>query len=159
MNELVLRNRQRTRPVNVRLLRRLALALIADHLQLRRFALGIYLVDGRKITHLNEQYLNHGGATDIITFDYADAYQPGEAFGDLFICVDVAMEQARTFGTTWTDELARYVVHGLLHLQGFDDREPVARRRMKAEENRLFKEMAAEFPLAQLARPRRSRTP
>ncbi len=158
MNELVLRNRQHTRPVNVRLLRRLAVALINDHFQLRRFALGIYLVDAPGITRMNERYLNHEGATDIITFDYADTFQPREAFGDLFICIDVAMQQARTFGTTWTDELARYVVHGLLHLQGFDDLEPVARRRMKLEENRLFKVMAAQFPLAQLARQGRTRT-
>ena len=49
------------------------------------------------------------------------------------------MKQAGEFGTAWPEELARYVIHGLLHLHGYDDLEPAKRRVMKREENRLVK--------------------
>jgi probable rRNA maturation factor len=67
--------------------------------------------------------------------------------GEIFICVDDAIAQARRFRTTWTSELVRYAIHGVLHLLGHDDSRPDARRKMKREENRLVKEMARRFPL------------
>jgi rRNA maturation RNase YbeY len=70
--------------------------------------------------------------------------------GELFICLDDAVKQAREFRTTWQEELARYVIHGLLHLRGFDDLEPAARRVMKREENRLLRRAGRAFTLAQL---------
>jgi ssRNA-specific RNase YbeY (16S rRNA maturation enzyme) len=48
--------------------------------------------------------------------------------------------------------LTRYLLHGLLHLHGFDDLTPAARRRMKREENRLLREAAREFVLSRLAK-------
>jgi len=91
---------------------------------------------------LNWQHLQHEGPTDVITFGYADG---GKVLhGELFICIDVAVEQARQFRTTWQDELMRYVIHGILHLQGYDDMEPAKRRIMKRAENRLLKQLPAE---------------
>jgi probable rRNA maturation factor len=73
--------------------------------------------------------------------------------GELFLCLDDAVKQAREFHTTWQSELVRYVIHGLLHLCGHDDLNPSARRRMKREENRLLREIAKQFPLARLGTP------
>ena len=66
--------------------------------------------------------------------------------------MDDAISQARQFGTTWTSELVRYVIHGVLHLLGHDDVRPVTRRKMKREENRLLKEIARRFPLRKIGR-------
>lgn len=77
---------------------------------------------------------------------------PDSLNGELFICVDDAVKQAREFRTTWQSELARYVIHGLLHLCGHDDLSPEPRRKMKREENRLLKLAAKEFSLSKLAR-------
>jgi rRNA maturation RNase YbeY len=55
--------------------------------------------------------------------------------GELFICVDEAVLQAKKFKTSWQSEIVRYLVHGVLHLLGHDDFKP-ARRKMKREENR-----------------------
>ena len=76
--------------------------------------------------------------------------------GELFICLDDAVKQAREFGTTWQGELARYVIHGLLHLCGHDDLSPAPRRVMKREENRLLKATAAGFKISRLALARKS---
>jgi probable rRNA maturation factor len=66
--------------------------------------------------------------------------------------VDEAILQARRFRTTWQSELVRYLIHGVLHLFGHDDHHAVARRKMKREENRLFKSLSARFALSRLAR-------
>jgi probable rRNA maturation factor len=69
----------------------------------------------------------------------------------MFICIDDAMAQARQFRTSWQSELARYIIHGILHLRGFDDIRAADRRKMKREENRLLRETSRLFPLSKLA--------
>ena len=74
----------------------------------------------------------------------------GPLCGEIFICVDDALAQARRFRTTWQSELVRYLVHGVLHLCGYDDQSPPARRKMKREEARLLRQLANRFPLRSL---------
>jgi probable rRNA maturation factor len=150
-------NRQRTRKINLRLLKQVAQALFAE-LELEKAEIGICLVAAPEMTRLNETFLRHAGSTDVITFDYSvpkpRARDPRpEIHGEVFMCADEAVVQARKFGTSWQSELVRYLVHGTLHLTGHDDRRPAVRRRMKREENRLLEKLSRRFALAQLARP------
>ena len=62
-----------------------------------------------------------------------------------------AVQQAREFNTTWSSEVVRYVVHALLHLQGYDDLQPAKRRVMKREENRLLRALERQFDLGEVA--------
>jgi probable rRNA maturation factor len=78
---------------------------------------------------------------------------PLPLFGEIFISVDDAVAQARQFRTTWPAELVRYVIHGILHLRGYDDLTPAARRTMKKEENRLLSGVRRGFPLSKLKAP------
>jgi rRNA maturation RNase YbeY len=71
--------------------------------------------------------------------------------GELFICVEDAVRQAREFGTNWQSELVRYAVHGVLHLLGYDDLKPDLRRTMKRAENRLVRGLEKSFLLAELS--------
>ena len=150
---IVIANRQRTRPVNVRRLKMIVAALF-DELQIQGGELGINLVGAREMTLVNETFLKHRGSTDVITFDHADAGHlgpPPALHGELFVCVDEAIVQARRFRTGWEPEVIRYIVHGILHLRGHDDREAGRRRKMKREENRLVRWLAGKFSLAQIA--------
>jgi probable rRNA maturation factor len=154
------------RPVRVeaRLLRRIAWAALdllpsgtRSRPAPRQHEVAFHLAGDRRMAALNEQHLGHGGPTDVITFDYgvpvpSPAAGAAGLRGDVFIGVDVARRQAREFGTTWTAEVVRYLVHGLLHLQGYDDLEPAARRVMKREENRLVRALAIRFDFRRLAR-------
>jgi probable rRNA maturation factor len=154
---LFIKNSARAFPIDTRQLRWLTRELLRDLLWIEDFDLGIYIVRASKMAEINQTYLQHRGSTDVITFDYSDSEirnTPGapEIHGELFICIDDAVAQARQFRTTWQSELARYVIHGILHLRGFDDLNPVARRKMKREENRLLKEIARRFPLRKLGR-------
>ncbi|HEV2453507.1 MAG TPA: rRNA maturation RNase YbeY, partial [Verrucomicrobiae bacterium] len=68
--------------------------------------------------------------------------------GEIFVCVAEAERQAKLFGTNWRSELVRYVVHGVLHLMGHDDLQPVARKKMKRVEGRLVRELSRLFALS-----------
>ena len=149
---LVFKNRQRVRRVDTALLRRITRWLLEESPGVRDFQLCIHLVGAVEMARVNEMFLQHAGSTDIITFDHSEAGPPDSLHGELFICLDDAVKQAKEFKTSWQSELTRYVIHGLLHLRGFDDRKPAARRAMKKEENRMLRETSREFSLARLAR-------
>jgi probable rRNA maturation factor len=165
-------NRQRTKKINTRLLRQVTEALLGE-LEIKNAELGINLVAAREMTLINETFLKHEGSADVITFDYAipaaalvkarrrTSSGKNRAFtsaatdlhGELFVCVDEAIVQAKKFRTSWQSEIARYIVHGILHLLGHDDLKSNLRRRMKREENRLLRRLSNKFSLAQIARP------
>jgi probable rRNA maturation factor len=149
-SNLSVRNRQRTRPVDCRLVARVTRTLLRDLLQRNSFDLTIYLVGAPEITRLNEEFLQHRGPTDVITFDYGDTAAPELLSGEIFICLDEAAKQAGRFRTSWQREMLRYVVHGILHLCGYDDRTARARGRMKRQEDRLVKQLTERFQIQQL---------
>ena len=156
-------NRQHVQKINLRLLKKIADALLAE-LEIQKAEIGICLVAAPEMTQLNETFLKHKGSTDVIAFDYAETGRAGSPLpadgahgvtrptilGEIFICVDEAVLQARKFSTSWPSEVVRYIVHGVLHLLGFDDSSAGARRKMKREENRRLREITHRFPLSKL---------
>lgn len=152
--ELSVRNHQRVCIVNVPLLRRIARWLLVECLGLRQFNLSVQLVGEAMMAQLNEKFLQHEGSTDVITFDYGEV-DATELHGEIVICLDDALKQAREFRTTHAGEVTRYLIHGLLHLRGHDDLNSAARKKMKREEDRLLREAARYFSLADLMPPRR----
>lgn len=143
--ELRVRNRQRTRHVNLPPLRR----MIEQLLEETEFDLTVHLVGPKEMARLNQKHLGHEGPTDVITLDYS-VEPAGSIAGEIFVCLEVAAVQAREFRTTWQAELMRYVIHGVLHLQGYDDLQTNKRRRMKRAENRLLKRASQRFSLSKL---------
>lgn len=85
------------------------------------------------ILGVNREYLGHDYYTDIITFDYCE----GDVLsGDLIISVDTVRANAAEYGAaSFEEELSRVIVHGLLHLIGFDDHTDAERKEMRAQEN------------------------
>lgn len=153
---LLFTNLQRARRLNPRGLKAITEAALAD-LGIAEANLTFYFVGAKKMSEINEGHMHHEGPTDVITFDYGDLVTPGlkpsKLIGEIFICPDVAVIQAREFRTTWQAEIVRYIVHALLHLCGYDDLKPAARREMKRHENRLVRLLARRFKLATLSHP------
>jgi len=85
-----------------------------------------------KILEVNKEYLNHDYYTDIITFDYSEN---GVISGDIFISLDTVRTNAEKFGESYSKELYRVVIHGILHLCEIDDKAPGARKVMEKNEN------------------------
>jgi len=123
---ITVHNRQRRWRVDAQQLARLA-GRAVECIGNSQAELSIVLVSDRGMAPLNEQFHHVAGPTDILTFDYGDA-------GELIISVDHAVAQARRYRTKPSRELALYVVHGLLHLAGQDDRTVAQRRKMRAAE-------------------------
>ena len=84
------------------------------------------------ILDINQKYLQHDYFTDIITFDYSEG---GRISGDLFISVDSVRENSVEYGTEFEDELHRVIVHGILHLIGYDDHTEDEIKTMRSKED------------------------
>jgi len=172
IGDLSLQNRQRARNIDLLLLRRIIKTLLLDLLPPIDFELGIHLIATAEMTRLNEAFLHHAGSTDVITFDHTKAVAqdspsvtkgqsrvvggraptPLKLQGEIFISLDEALAQSRKYRTSWQSELIRYLVHGVLHLNGFDDSLSADRAKMKREEDRLLCELNRRFALSKLDR-------
>jgi rRNA maturation RNase YbeY len=81
---------------------------------------------------LNQIYLKHQTLTDIITFDYNE---DNNIAGDIFISIERVKENAIIFGNTFSDELHRVMIHGIIHLLGYKDKKSSERLAMRAKED------------------------
>jgi probable rRNA maturation factor len=88
----------------------------------------VLLISNRRMARLHRQFLGKVGPTDVLTFEH----------GEIFISAEMARDQARSFRSSLGQELRLYVVHGLLHLHGFDDRDQVEARRMARMERQIL---------------------
>ena len=88
----------------------------------------ILLVSDRRMAELHRRYMNQAGPTDVITFQH----------GEIFISTDMAQRNATRFENSFARELHLYIVHGLLHLHGFDDRDPASARRMESVQRKIL---------------------
>lgn len=84
------------------------------------------------ILDVNMKYLQHDYFTDIITFDYCEG---DRLSGDLFISIDSVRENAKLYNTEFNEELNRVMVHGILHLIGYDDHTQKDQKLMRTKEN------------------------
>jgi probable rRNA maturation factor len=83
--------------------------------------------------HLNKKYLQHDSLTDIITFDYSENINQLES--EIYISIDRVRENSRQFNTSFSSELNRVMIHGVLHLLGFKDKTEDQQQKMREKEN------------------------
>jgi probable rRNA maturation factor len=136
--EIVLRNLQRKISVNVAELEEFTGNAMQRSLQLhprkrtdlrKLNEIFIWLVSDRRMALLHWKFLGQSGPTDVLTFQH----------GEIFISVDTARRQARAFENPLLRELKLYIVHGLLHLHGFDDQTPAEARRMRNAQEKILR--------------------
>ena len=136
--QISVRNLQRTFAVNVTALQefgrralRLCSRLKSQKRNGGRFPdeIVVLLISERRMAALHRRFLNKPGSTDVITFQH----------GEIFISVSTARQHARQFGTSTAREMQLYIVHGLLHLLGYDDQTSGQRERMRAAETTVIR--------------------
>lgn len=101
----------------------------------------IVLVDDEHIKTLNRKYLGRSGATDVISFGFENVMEerlPERILGDVVVSTERAFFRAAEFGKDISEEICLYVIHGVLHLIGFDDERKTAAQRMRREEERML---------------------
>jgi probable rRNA maturation factor len=135
--EIVVRNRQRTVEIDIAALQEFAQQALRlcflihrnEPTQLKRLReIFVLLISNRPMARLHRQFLRKAGPTDVMTFEH----------GEIFVSAELAHDQARRFGSSLGQELRLYVVHGLLHLHGFDDRNEVEARRMARMQQKIL---------------------
>src|SRR5438128_12385819 len=136
--EVSVRNLQRTIPVNVGDLEKFAAKAMRCCLRLhnqkatdltRLREVFIWLISDRRMASLHRQFLGKTGPTDVLTFQH----------GEIFVSVETARRHAHRFGKSLAYELRLDVVHGLLHLHGFDDRNEIEAQKIEAMQRRILK--------------------
>ena len=136
--EIIVHNLQRKISVNVAELEKFAGNAVQHSLQLQRrqrtdlrklSEIFIWLISDRRMALLHRKFLGQSGPTDVMTFQH----------GEIFISVDTARRHARAFENSLLRELKLYIVHGLLHLHGFDDQTPSQAHKMKAAQERMLR--------------------
>ena len=136
--EVTVHNLQRKISVNVAELEKFADNAVQNSLQLRKGRqtdlrasreVFVWLISDRRMALLHRKFLGELGPTDVLTFQH----------GEIFISVDTARRHARAFGNSLLRELKLYIVHGLLHLHGFDDQTPSEAHRMKVAQQKILR--------------------
>jgi probable rRNA maturation factor len=129
-------NRQRAVLLNLKSLQEFAARALIECLKIQKRKLGaladlpevsVVLVSDKRIAEIHREFMNDPTPTDVITFDH----------GEIVISAQTAKRQARQFGTSLADELRLYLVHGLLHLSGFDDKTARGAADMKRVQEKL----------------------
>ena len=117
-----------------------------SRLKVRKWLKSVVELEGKKVgdisivfcsdeylLKMNNDYLNHDNFTDVITFDYNVG--GSVIYGDIFISIDRVRENANTLKVSFSDELHRIIVHGVLHLLGYPDKSRAERVAMEEKEN------------------------
>ncbi len=94
--------------------------------------LGIILTGQAEVCRLNQQFRGVDYDTDVLSFTLNDG---ADVDGEVYVNVDFARQYHRTHGAVFQDELCRYVIHGVLHLLGYDDSNPEGAHRMRRMED------------------------
>ena len=99
-------------------------------------SLPINFISSKEISIINKKYLNHDNSTDIITFNYSG--KKDNLDGEIFISYDDAKNNSVKFNNSLAEEIFRLIIHGILHLLGYDDLNTKDYKIMKKFENQLL---------------------
>jgi probable rRNA maturation factor len=111
------------------------IGMISEELNTKVNYLEVNFVNPETIITINKKFLRHNYSTDIITFDYSN--NKNILDGEIFISFQDAVENSEKYKVNIDNELCRLVIHGILHLVGYDDTTTSKKRIMKAMENNL----------------------
>ena len=121
-----------------------AVEIILRDASIVRTEISVAVVDDPTIHQLNRQYLDHDYATDVLSFVFQRDQDLLE--GEVIVSADTAASRALEFGWTAAEELLLYVIHGTLHLVGYDDRTSEERAAMRARERDCLSRLGIESP-------------
>jgi probable rRNA maturation factor len=138
MLRVSIRNLQKKLSIDRNRIRRAARMILRDN-AIETAEISVAVVDDKTIAELHARYLNDPSPTDALSFPLEAS--PGRLVGEVVVGAETAAAVASRCGESPDDELLLYIVHGLLHLVGFDDITPAKRRTMRKEEKKYLEKM------------------
>ena len=139
--QLSVKNLQKKIPINPSLIKQ-KIKRILCHEHVLDADLSVVFLTDQRIRTLNKKYLNHDYATDVVTFDlpsFLKKKSRKKIEGEIFVSGETAYRNAREYGTDSKRELLLYVVHGILHLLGYQDKAASDKEKMRAKEQEILK--------------------
>ena len=131
MIQIDVRNEQQTLAIDEALLRKAIETVLAGE-GIARAEISLAVIDDPAMHVLNREYLQHDEPTDVLSFVLEEG--PGYVEGEIIVSADTAAASSRRFGWEPENELLLYVMHGALHLVGYDDLNPEAQAEMRGRE-------------------------
>lgn len=122
MLKIVIRNLQNKVPLNSQGIKRTILKTISSEKVKKSGEITLSFVNDQEIKGLNLRYRGQNNPTDVLAFDISRPSDPKNIFADIVISTDTAIRNACIFKTSKLYELHLYLIHGLLHLLGYDDK-------------------------------------
>lgn len=135
--EIQVSNRQKIRKINAWAVKRLIKEIVA-FLEVDVEELSLVFCDDPFLKPLNAQYFGRDVVTDVISFPMVEFDEMGFVSGELLISVERAFAQSKEYKMPFANELTLYIIHGFLHLMGYEDSPESERIVMKAEEERVL---------------------
>lgn len=131
---IIIKNFQKKIPINPKRTKLAILKVFSQEAAKKSGEITVCFVSDKKIKELNLKYLRKNYPTDVLTFDFSSPKDKKNIFADIVISTDTASRNAKNFKTTRIYELNLYLIHGLLHLLGYDDCTPKQRQLMRKKE-------------------------
>lgn len=147
-------NQQDKFPFNESSLKSVIHYFLNECIQANSWELSIAFLKSDEIAEWNRSHLQHDGPADVLTYDYLEDPTLDKKLyieGEILICPDVASEVSQEYKVTWQNEVVRYVIHGILHLMGFDDLDEENRKIMKERENHWMSVLETTFALEDIS--------
>jgi probable rRNA maturation factor len=138
MSKISIHSPQETVPIDRGRMREIARAVLEGE-GVKDYEVSLAFVDNATIHRLNKQFLDHDEPTDVLSFPYSAA-NAKKLEGELVVGVEIAQGQANERGHDVQAELALYVIHGLLHLCGHDDKAAADEKEMRARETHYLRQ-------------------
>lgn len=138
--KITIKNLQKKIPINPKNIKKAFLAVLSQEGIRKSGEITVCFVKDRKIKELNLRYLGENNPTDVIAFDVTEKNKESkqDILADIVISTDRVVANARIFNTTASYELYLYVIHGMLHLLGYNDRTARQRKVMASKASRIM---------------------
>ena len=149
--DITLKDLQKTIPLNAPQIHKIAKAILRRE-GIRSAELSVVFVTRQRIRGLNRKYLRRDHATDVLAFAYEPSSQNERHVktkrtlcGDIIISTDAAVQNAKIYSTGRSRAIVLYLIHGILHLRGFDDHKPQDIKKMRGKEQALLDYLGAKI--------------
>ena len=139
--KVAIKNLQKRIPINPKRIIKTVLKILSIEGIRKSGEITVCFVNDRRIKELNLKYLGKNNPTDVIAFDVTEPKRPDKIFADIVISTDRAIDNAGAFHTTPLFELYLYVIHGVLHILGYDDQKRKHKLLMQKKEKLLLENL------------------
>lgn len=142
MRPINLKNFNKKHALNEKFLEGIASDILKG-LKKKKIFLEIVFLSDPAIKRINKKYKGRSASTDVLSFDLG-------ACGHILISSDTALKNSITFHTSFEKELVLYLIHGILHLFGYDDHAPSQKKRMSEKENAILEKLCGKINLSKV---------